>query len=79
MRASMGKKDGNIITETASYIKKEVGAVERNLEKRAKQIAVTSTIFGTALGIVIGIVGVSLWERYVTPPAAPPSRPSTQV
>lgn len=75
------RSGGNIITETASYIKKEVGSVERGLEKRAKEIAVTSTIFGVAIGVVAGIVGVSLWNRYITPPApaSAPSRPSTLV
>jgi len=69
---------GNIITETASYIKKEVGAVQNRLEQRAHQIAITSTVFGVAIGIVVGIVGVSLWDRYIALPPAP-QRPSTPV
>lgn len=72
------RSGGNIITETASYIEKKVGSVEDRLERRAKQIAVTSTIFGVAIGVVVGIVGVSLWDRYIALPPAP-QRPSTPV
>ncbi len=79
MKLSMGKKGGNFLTETVSYVKKEVNAVQKNLEKREKQMVMTSVIFGTAIGIVVGIVGVSLWERYVTPPAGGPPRTTTQV
>lgn len=78
MKSSMGKKGGNFLTETVSYVKKEVNAAQKSVEKREKQLAITSMVFGTAIGIVVGIVGVSLWERYVTPPSAPP-RTSTPV
>jgi uncharacterized membrane protein len=79
MKASMGKRSGNFLTETVSYVKKEVNAVQKSVEKREKQVALTSAIFGGAIGIVIGIVGVSLWDRYMTPQAAPQQRISTPV
>ena len=79
MKASMGKRSGNFLTETVRYVKKEVNAVQKSVEKREKQVALTSAIFGGAIGIVIGIVGVSLWDRYMTPQAAPQQRISTPV
>lgn len=72
MKPSMGKKGGNFLTETVGYVKREVGAVQKSMEKREKQIITTSVIFGTAIGLVAGIVGVSIWNRYVATPTPPP-------
>lgn len=75
-KAAMGKIGDNFLTETVSFIKKEVTSAEKALEHKAKQIAMTSTIFGVAIGIVVGIVGTALFQRYVTPePVTPPGQP----
>lgn len=53
--------------DAVSFVKKEVGAVERKLEAEAEAIAIRNLILGGAVGIVVGIVGTSLWEKFVTP------------
>ena len=72
-KSGMGKKD-NFVIETAKFVKKEVGAVERRLENEANAIATRSTIFGISIGVVVGIVGTVLMQKYVTP-QAPPAQP----
>lgn len=62
------KRNGNVITETVQFLKKEVGAVENKLREEARAIAIRSAITGGAIGLVIGIVGSALWEKYMTPP-----------
>lgn len=63
---------GNVITDTVKYIKREVGAVEDKIEARAQAIAIRSAITGGAIGVVIGIVGMALWEKYMTPSTPAP-------
>lgn len=68
--AKMAGKD-NVIVETAKFIKKEVGSVENKLRAEARAIAIQYTILGVAIGTVAGIVGTSLWEKYLSPPPPP--------
>lgn len=75
VKSGVGKKD-NFVVETAKFIKKEVNVVERKLENEARAIATRSTIFGVAIGVVVGIVGTVLMQKYVTP-ASPPNIPKT--
>lgn len=70
---ALGKKD-NFLVETVKFVKKEVGGVENKLKAEAKAIAIQYTILGAALGIVVGIVGTSLWEKYMTPPPILPNQ-----
>lgn len=69
-RPRLAAKD-NFVVDTVKFIKKEVGAVQNKIESEAKAIAVRNMILGGAIGIVVGIVGTSLWEKYVSPPSPP--------
>lgn len=67
---ALGNKD-NFVVETAKFVKKEVVGYENKLRAEAKAIAIHYTILGVAIGAVAGIVGTSLWERYLSPPSPP--------
>ena len=72
VKHSLGKKE-NFLTETVKFIKKEVGAVEDKLEEKGRSIAIQSGVLGASIGIVVGIVGTLLMQKYVT------GTPSSQV
>lgn len=72
VKSGMGKKE-NFVIETAKFVKKEVGAVERRLEDEATAIATRSTIFGISIGVVLGIVGTVVLQKVLPPtPQVPP-------
>lgn len=72
VKSGMGKKE-NFVIETAKFVKKEVGAVERRLEDEANAIAMRSTIFGISIGVVLGIVGTVVMQKVLPPtPQVPP-------
>lgn len=73
-RTGLGAK-GNVIVDTVKYIKKEVGAVQTKIENEAKAIAIRNMILGGAIGIVVGIIGTTLWEKYTSQPAVTPRSP----
>lgn len=58
---------GNV-QEVVKFVRKEVNVVEDKLRDEAKAIAIRSGLFGGAIGIVLGIVGTALFQRYVSPP-----------
>jgi hypothetical protein len=68
-KSSLGKNGDNFLTDTVKFVKREVAAVDRNLEAKADKIAMSAALLGGALGVVVGIVGTKLFERYITPPA----------
>lgn len=70
MTRRLAGKD-NFVVDTVKYIKKEVGAFENKVQAEVRSIAITGMIFGGAIGIVVGIVGTALWEKYMTTPPAP--------
>jgi hypothetical protein len=71
VRAEMGRKQESFLTEAAKFVKKQVNAVETKLENDAREIATTSTILGISIGIVVGIVGTVLMQKYVVTPEPP--------
>lgn len=72
VKSGMGKKE-NFVIETAKFVKKEVGAIERKLEDEANAIATRSTIFGISIGVVLGIVGTVVLQKVLPPtPQVPP-------
>lgn len=70
-----GKNKDNAFVSTVKFIKKEVGSVETKIKAEAREIAIRNALFGGAIGVVLGIVGTSLWQKYVTPPASPAAAP----
>jgi hypothetical protein len=77
-KAKLGTKDPGFVNEAVKFIRKEVVAVEDKLHEEAKSIAITSSIFGASIGILLGIVGTVLFQKYVTPPI-PPMPPNQAV
>lgn len=69
MKSRLGAKEDGFVNEAVKFIRKEVGAVEDKLRDEARNIAITSSIFGASIGIVLGIVGTVLFQKYVTPAA----------
>jgi len=68
MKPRLAGKD-NVLVETVKFVKKEVSGVENKLKAEARAIAIQYTILGVAIGTVAGIVGTSLWEKYLSPPS----------
>lgn len=71
VRTGMGRKQESFLTEAAKFVKKQVNAVENKLENDAREIATTSTILGISIGVVVGIVGTVLMQKYVVTPQPP--------
>jgi hypothetical protein len=69
----------NFVVDTVKFIKKEVGAIEDKVRTEARAIAIRNALFGGAIGIVVGIVGTSLWEKYMATPAPPAAQRSQPV
>lgn len=78
MKMKLGAKENGFVNEAVKFIRKEVGAVEDKLQQEARSIAITSSIFGASIGIVLGIVGTVLFQKYVTP-LAPAQNQITRV
>lgn len=76
-RPRLSGKD-NFVVDTVRFIKKEVGVIEGKVRAEAQAIAIRNVILGGAIGIVVGIVGTSLWDKYVATPSVP-SAPKYQV
>lgn len=75
-KAKLGTQKDGFVADTVKFIRKEVVAVEDKLHDEARSIAITSSIFGASVGILLGIVGTVLFQKYVTPPTQPTTQAS---